>query len=120
MKVLKEKIPLELLEKCVKAVGLRNLQDNSSFTKAHIRIKDFTDLFPDLANFYQPYRARQHLNEPLSTTKAISILKLLLSSHQLHLSHQMKVVGGARTSWYSICTPQKIDVVAFDGEVSFK
>ena len=121
MKVLKEAIPLELLEDCVKVAGLQGLQDKACFTKSQIRLKDFEALFPELAKYYQPYRARQHLVEPLTPRKAISTLKLLLSSHQLHLAHSMKVTGGTRLSWYSIENPMRLEVSkeAASGLVSF-
>jgi len=108
MKVLKEPIPLELLERCVKTTGLTGLTDEFGFTKTQIRLEDFQKLFPELEKFYQPYRARQHLSDTPDGTKAVSILKLLLSSQGMDLSRKMKTVGGLKMVWYNIENPNKI------------
>ena len=117
MKVLKEAIPLELLEKCLKAAGLQGAHDRGCFSKSQLKLEQLEALFPDLEKFYQPYRARQRLNAPLNGTQAIGMLKLLLASQKLHLAHKLKVNGAIKTMWYYIENPPKI---VEDIEVSFK
>jgi len=108
MKVLKGEIPTELLEKCIKTTGLTSLTDTSLFTKSSIRLKEFEELLPELEKYYQPYRARQHLIKPMTARKAVSNLKLLLKSQQIHLASSVKGVAGVRMMWYSVTHPVKI------------
>jgi len=107
MKVLKEQIPKELLERFVRTTGLTGLTDESGFTKTDILLGQFHKLYPELEKFYQPYRAREHLRDAPDGTKAVSILKLLLSSQGLGLSRKMKTVGGLKMVWYNIENPNK-------------
>ena len=103
-KIFRQRPPLELVERILESFGLRSINDKSWFSKPQIRILNLEELLLELEPYYMPCMASQ-LKEPLTQSRAITLLRQVLKEHGSSIKIVEKSTGGKKELWYSINTP---------------
>jgi hypothetical protein len=102
--IFRETPPRDLVSALLQGYGLHSIEDLSPFTKSHINLTLIESLLPLLEQYYIPCKAQEYLHHPLTHSRALTILRQILKSHDISLNVTEKSTGGVKTTWYSLQT----------------
>ena len=103
--VFRELPPIELVEDCVKAIGLKDLTDFSWFSKSQISVETFEELLPFLEPYYLPCKAKDYLyKSPFTQSSVITVLRQLLKVYDITLKSCEKSQASVKTTLYQLDT----------------
>ena len=112
--IFREIPPIELVEEYMKIFGLRGTQDNTWFSKSCINLQLADEIIPNLEPYYLPCKAKDILHTTLTPGRAITILKQLLTSHDIGLIAKEKTCGRVKGMWYQINPVKLITSIHMD------
>lgn len=110
--------PLELVIRVLAAFGLKSIDDASWFSKSHIRLDVLETVLIELDSYYMPCKAEIYLYKELTPLRAVTILRHVLKTRDIHLSTVEKARGGNKTIWYQII-PKAGETNEYLGNVEF-
>lgn len=102
---LRSQPPLDLVEQCLRCAGISSIHDSTLFKKEFIQLQALEDLLPLLEPFYLPCKAIDILHEPLTPSRAITVYRHILKSHNSKLVATEKTFMNSKAIWYSVQTP---------------
>jgi hypothetical protein len=108
--------PIDIILQILSAFGLKSLNDISWFSKSHIRLQLLEEILLELEPYYMPCKAKEYLYNTLTPLRAVTILRQVLKTQDIHLVSNERGRGNVKTIWYSI-EPQTIDIQP--GQVEF-
>lgn len=94
--------PLDYILKFIQGFGLKSLNDKGWFSKKHVRLEIIESLLIDLEPYYLPCKAIIYIHQPLTTLRAITILRQLLKSINITLQTRERGRNNMKTVWYQI------------------
>jgi hypothetical protein len=107
-KVFRTSPPTELVERFLLTTGLRGVHDTTSFCKSSIDLEHFEQLLPELEPYYIPCKAKDYIYIVMTESRAITIIRHLLSSQNIKLDSQEKTTNGDKIIWYRISYDKKL------------
>ena len=106
--VFRQDMPIEFIDDFARIFHLKNVKDNSEFTRIHLNINLYFDLLPSLLIYYLP--CKYPYLENVSEKGMITIFRQLLRSKNLYLKKNMKVINQHIQTYYYIFDPNKSSV----------
>ena len=101
----KDKISDELLLKVLNAFGLKDINDETPFSKIDLEnigtLNKINDLKDQLSQFYLPCKSKIYL-EDIDNSKCITILRQVLKLFQIKLSSKQKYINYKKNTIYMI------------------
>ena len=116
--IFRKEPPLEIITRVLSAFGLKSIDDASWFSKSHIRLDVLESVLIDLDSYYMPCKAEIYLYKELTPLRAVTILRHVLKTCDIHLSTVEKARGGNKTIWYQII-PKNRETTESLGNVDF-
>jgi hypothetical protein len=108
-KLFRQVPPKELLEGIFfHVLNLRSLEDSTWFSKLSIHLDELEGFFPQLEPYYVPCKAKEFLHRSLTSSRAVTIIRQLITAAGYELIAQEKTCGGVKGMWYQISAPKKI------------
>lgn len=110
---------LDFTEKLLKLFGIKDINDNHSFTRSNLedlktveKVKGTKD---KLLKYYIPCKAKKYILIELNEKKCITILRQFLKVHNHTLISKEKYVNGKKQLFYQVI-PQQIDILTKNRE----
>ena len=110
---------LEFTENLLKLFGIKDINDNHSFTRSNLedlktveKVKGTKD---KLLKYYIPCKAKKYILTELNEKKCITILRQFLKIHNHTLISKEKYVNGKKMLFYQVI-PQQIDILTKNRE----
>lgn len=107
--IFRKEPPLDIILRVLEAFGLKGLGDASWFTKPHIRLDLLELVLLDLEPYYMPCKAEIYLYNKLTAQRAVTILRQILNTRDIHLSTNERGRNGIKTIWYQIVAEKPQD-----------
>ena len=106
-KVFRQQPPLDLLTRFLATCSLKNGQNDATwFTKSCISLSSFEELLAELEPYYLPCLTAEYIHKtPLTSARAITILRQILQEHSIQLHSMERSMAGVRGVWYQLRTP---------------
>ena len=102
------KPPILLVEQFLKCANLeKGIRDRTWFTKSCISLQTFEELLPELEPYYLPCASKEYIHSPLTSTRAITILRQILLVNSIELRSIEKSMNGVRGFWYQVLCPEE-------------
>ena len=103
--VFRELPPLELVIECVKAIGLKDLNDFTWFSKSQIIVEVLEEILPFLEPYYLPCKAKDYLYKtPFTQSSVITILRQILKVYDININSCEKSQASVKTTLYQLDT----------------
>jgi len=105
---------LEITEKLLKMFGIKDINDNHSFTRTNLKdlktVEKIQENIEKLTKYYIPCKAKKYLSTTLNEKKCITILRQFLKIHNHTLISKEKYIKGKKLLFYQVI-PQQIDML---------
>ena len=110
---------LEFTENLLKLFGIKDINDNHSFTRTNLEdlktVEKINELKEKLGKYYIPCKGKKYLIKKLDEKKCITILRQFLKIHNHTLISKEKYVKGKKLLFYQVI-PQQIDILTKNRE----
>jgi hypothetical protein len=110
---------LEFTENLLKLFGIKDINDNHSFTRTNLEdlktVEKINELKEKLGKYYIPCKGKKYLLIKLDEKKCITILRQFLKIHNHTLISKEKYVKGKKLLFYQVI-PQQIDILTKNRE----
>ena len=110
---------LEFTENLLKLFGIKDINDNHSFTRTNLEdlktVEKINELKEKLGKYYIPCKDKKYLLIKLDEKKCITILRQFLKIHNHTLISKEKYVKGKKLLFYQVI-PQQIDILTKNRE----
>jgi hypothetical protein len=117
----KEKVPEDLLQDILSAFGLRDIHDDSCFSKAHLEgidtLEKMKRLRDSLIRYYLPCKAKVYLNA-MTLSKCITILRQILKLYQVKMISKQKYINYRKKTIYMIVKNNDVNQHCFKVDAS--
>ena len=105
---------LEFTETLLKLFGIKDINDNHSFTRNNLKdlntVEKVKEIIEKLVKYYIPCKAKKYILTDLDEKKCITILRQFLKIHNHTLISKEKYVNGKKLLFYQVI-PQQIDML---------
>jgi hypothetical protein len=110
---------LDFTEKLLKLFGIKDINDNHSFTRSNLEdlktVEKVKETTVKLLKYYIPCKAKKYILTELNEKKCITILRQFLKVHNHTLISKEKYVNGKKMLFYQVI-PQQIDILTKNRE----
>ena len=110
---------LEFTENLLKLFGIKDINDNHSFTRANLEdlktVEKINELKGKLGKYYIQCKGKKYLLIKKKKKKCITILRQFLKIHNHTLISKEKYVKGKKLLFYQVI-PQQIDILTKNRE----
>jgi len=110
---------LEITENLLKLFGIKDINDNHSFTRSNLKdlktVEKIKETITKLSKYYIPCKAKKYILTELNEKKCITILRQFLKIHNHTLISKEKYINGKKMLFYQVI-PQQIDILTKNRE----
>ena len=110
---------LKFTESLLKLFGIKDINDNHSFTRSNLEdlktVHKIKESINEITKYYIPCKAKKYLPNELDEKKCITILRQFLKIHNHTLISKEKYLKGKKLLFYQVI-PQQIDMLTKNRE----
>ncbi len=107
--------PVELLNKLIKMIGLKDINDRTEFGMLDIEknntLHQFKTIETEIRDCYIPCKSRKYIPDPIDFKSLITIFRQILKMHDYDLDSREKFIKRTKYILYRITTKEEKEAI---------